>query len=74
MCSRVVSDCTGSICHRLQTDNLTRFAFSLNLDGPAANFAIGREPLPGEARVNDYLKRLAAERALDIGEFFHAGM
>ena len=65
----------GGLSYRcLHADNFSRFAFRRDLKWPAANFAIGRESLPGEAGVNDHLKRLAAERALDVGEFFHAGM
>jgi hypothetical protein len=39
----------------------------------AADFAIRREPLAGNARVHHHFKRLAAEGALEVCKFFHAG-
>jgi len=39
----------------------------------ATDLAIRGEALAGEARDNRHRKRLAAERALEVREFFHAG-
>jgi hypothetical protein len=56
-----------------EAQDFTGGAFGGDLERPAADFAIRREPLPGEARINDHFKSLAAEWTLDVGEFFHAG-
>jgi hypothetical protein len=47
--------------------------FRAHFKRAAADFAIRRETLVRDRGVNRHVKRLAAERALDAGEFFHAG-
>ncbi len=59
---------------RLNADYFASFALGLDLEGTATNFTIRREPLPAETGVNDDLKRLAAERALDVHKLFHAAI
>jgi len=59
--------------HRCHADAFAGFTFGDDLERTAANLAVRCELLAGEARVNRHGKRLAAERALDVGEFFHAG-
>jgi hypothetical protein len=56
------------------TDDFTRFAHGRHLEGTAANFAIRRVSLTGEAGVYDYFAVLATVRALNVGEFFHAAI
>lgn len=51
--------------------NLTLRAFGSDLEGAAADFAVGGEALVGDARIDRDVKRLAAVRALDGSEFFH---
>ena len=48
-------------CHHLKADDFARFAFGDDFKRAAADFAIGREPLAGDAGVNGQLERLAAE-------------
>ena len=67
--SRPNSSTTGNF----HAQNLARLAFGHDLERTAAHLAIRREALAGHARVNRRRKRLAAERALDGREFFHAG-
>jgi hypothetical protein len=60
------------ISRNLHAQNFARRAFGGNFKWPTTNFAIRREALAGHACVNRRRKRLAAERALDGREFFHA--
>jgi hypothetical protein len=60
------------ISGNLHAQNFARRAFGGNFKWPTTNFAIHREALAGHACVNRRRKRLAAERALDGREFFHA--
>ena len=46
----------------------------MDLDGPTAHLAIRCKPLAGDAGINDHLAGLPAKRALDVSEFFHAGI
>jgi hypothetical protein len=62
----------ASIRRRLQAQNFARLAFRNDLERAATHFAIRREPLERHARVNDHLKRLAAERTLNVLRNFHA--
>ena len=55
----------------LHTQNLTRLAHSQHFKRPATDFAIGREPLRGHARINSQFKTLAAIGALHGFRFFH---
>jgi len=50
----------------IQGENFSRLAFSHDFEGAATDLAISREALRGNARVDDQLEALAAERALDI--------
>jgi len=63
----------ASTCQNIHAQNFARCALGNDLERAAADFTIRREPLAGDARVNGRFKCLAAERALDFGEFFHAG-
>jgi hypothetical protein len=56
---------------RLQPENLARLAFGEDLERPAADFAIGRKPLRGDAGVNHQVEALAAIWALDGLADFH---
>jgi hypothetical protein len=60
-------DSTGD----LEADHLARLAFDRDLERAAANLAIGRESLVRLARVNDELKLLPTEGALDGFRDFH---
>ena len=55
-------------------DDLAGRAFGHDLQRAAADFTIGGEPLVRQTRVNDHFEGLAAKRALDVGELFHAGI
>jgi hypothetical protein len=54
-----------------QAQNLARFTFNQDLEGPTANFAIGGEMLRRGARVNHQVKALTAIRALNGFAGFH---
>jgi hypothetical protein len=64
----------SSICRRLHTDDFAVLALSGNLERTAANLAIRREPLSGDACVNNHLTSLAAVGTLDFSKFFHAAI
>src|SRR5260370_27803045 len=55
----------------VQRQDCARLGLDENFNRPAANFAIGGEALRGDARVDDQLKGLAAERAIDRGGNLH---
>jgi hypothetical protein len=59
--------------HR-EAQNFAIFAFDRDLERPATDFAIGREPLVGDAHIDGHIERLAAVRTLDGGELFHEGI
>jgi hypothetical protein len=61
----------GLFSSRRQGHDFTRFAFGHNLERTATDLAIGRKPLASDAGVNRHRRRLAAEWALDVREFFH---
>jgi len=61
----------GLFGSRRQGHDFARFAFGHNLERTATDLAIGRKPLAGDAGINRHRRRLAAERALDVREFFH---
>lgn len=54
------------------TQNLTRFTLRHHFKWPAANLAIRRKSVAGDARIYRHRKSLAAVRALDVRIFFHA--
>jgi hypothetical protein len=56
----------------IHAQNFARRTLGHDLERTAAHLAIRREALAGHARVDRRRKRLAAERALDGREFFHA--
>src|SRR5256885_16474047 len=56
---------------RHETQNLARFAFGDDLKRPAADFTIRGETLRRDAGVDDQLKALAAERAVNVRRDFH---
>jgi hypothetical protein len=60
------------ISQNVQTQNFARLAFRDDFKRTAADFAIRREPLAGDARVHDRFKRLAAKRTSDVFGNFHA--
>jgi len=62
----------NSIGQCLHIQDFTRFTFGQDLEWAAADFAIGRESLAGDARVNGGFKPRATERALDGDKFFHS--
>jgi hypothetical protein len=64
---------SGSTSHRFEVRDFTRFAFGVDFNRAAADFAIRREPLAGDACVHHHFKRLAAEGALEVCKFFHVG-
>ena len=49
----------------VQAQNLARFAFGDNLEGPAADLAIGGETLAADAGVDDQFEGLSAVWAAD---------
>jgi hypothetical protein len=55
----------------LQAQNFTRLALRDDLEGPTADFAVGRETLISRARVNDDLERLPAKGTLHPLADFH---
>ena len=55
-----------------QAEDFTRLAFGNDLEGTAANLAIGRESLGGDAGVHRDFKSLSAIRTLDRFRNFHA--
>jgi hypothetical protein len=59
------------IHHGVQAQNFARFALGNDLEWPAAHFAIRREPLEWQRRVNYHLELLAAKWALDVFRNFH---
>ncbi len=65
---------TVSLRRCFHAHNFAGFAFGGDLERTAANFAIGCEPLAGQARVNHHFAVLAAVRTLDVCEFFHAAI
>ena len=56
---------------RHETQNFARFAFGDDLKRPAADFTIRGETLRRDAGVDDQLKALAAERAVNVRRDFH---
>jgi hypothetical protein len=50
-----------------EADYLTRLAFREDFDWPAANFAVGRETLAGDTRVEDDIEFLPTKRASNGG-------
>jgi hypothetical protein len=60
------------VCQRFGAQNLPLTTLGDDFERAAANLAIGCEPLAGQACINGHSKILAAERALNIREFFHA--
>jgi hypothetical protein len=62
------------IRHSVQAQNFARFAFDDDLERAATHLAIRREPLERQRRVNHHLKRLAAERTLNVLRNFHAAI
>ena len=54
-----------------EADDLTRLAVGHDFDWPAANFAVGRETLAGDVRVEDDVELLPAKRTLNGGRAFH---
>lgn len=49
----------------LKANNFSRLAFGVNLERPAAYFAISREALDGDARIDNEVEALAAKRTLN---------
>jgi hypothetical protein len=66
--------CAISIGQHGRAQNLAGFTFGLDFERAAADLAIHYETLAGDACVNGHFKRLAAERASNVREFFHAGI
>src|SRR6266496_6204149 len=58
-----------AFCH--ETQNLARFAFGDDLKRPTADFTIRGETLRRDAGIDDQLKALAAERAVNVRRDFH---
>ena len=56
-----------------QAQDFATGAFGHDFERTAADLAVGRKALTGEAGIHRQAKRLAAKRALDVREFFHAG-
>jgi hypothetical protein len=56
----------------VKAQHFPRFAFSDDFKRSATNLTIGREALPGDARINDQLDCLSAKWTLDFFENFHA--
>src|SRR5207249_3360688 len=56
---------------RHETQNFARFAFGDDLKRPATDFTIRGEALRRDAGVDDQLKALAAERAVNVRGDFH---
>ena len=63
----------GSAGRHFEIQYFSTFTFRVDFNRAATDLAIRREVLAGEARVNRHRKRLAAERALEVREFFLAG-
>lgn len=63
-------DDDGSRLH-VQRDDFARFTLGKDLERPAADFAVGREPLLGDAGVHQQFHRLAAVGTLDALGFLH---
>jgi hypothetical protein len=61
----------ASIRRRVQAQNFTRLALDRDLERTAADFAIRREPLTADARINHDRARLAAERTGNRFTNFH---
>jgi hypothetical protein len=57
-----------------QAQHLTGLALGENLERAAANLAISRKPLAGDARVENEIKLLAAIRTLDGCRTFHTSV
>lgn len=62
------------ISGHFHAENFARLAFGDHFKRPAADLAIGGEPLPGQAGVDDQLASLPAVRAKGFSEFFHAAI
>ena len=58
-------------CSGHETQNFARFAFGDDLERAAADFTIRGKPLRRDAGVDDQLKPLPAERALNVRRHFH---
>jgi hypothetical protein len=63
-----------STAEDIQRQNLPRLALDGDLEGTAANLAIGDEPLRGQARVDHDLEPLPAKRADNIRALFHSSI
>jgi hypothetical protein len=61
----------ASFGQNIKTNNLARLAFGNHLQGVATDFAVGGEPLIGLVRIQQQLKALSAEWALDCLRNFH---
>jgi hypothetical protein len=55
----------------VQTQDFARLAFRRHFEGPAADFAVGGEPLRGGRCVDGEVESLPAKRALDAFGDFH---
>jgi hypothetical protein len=64
----------NSIRRNVHTNNFALFAFGGNLERAATDFAIGCEPLAGNACVDGHFTSLTAVGTLDVGKFFHAAI
>ena len=63
----------ASFRRHVHADDFAGLAFRANLERAAANLAIRGETLLGQGGIHRHIERLAAERTLNFGEFFHAG-
>ena len=55
-------------------EDLAGFAFDLEIEGAAADLAVGGQVLVGQAGIDDQIELLAAEGALDgLGDFHSRG-
>ena len=64
---------SGSTGRRFEIQQFSIFTFRVDFNRAATDLAIRGEALADEARVNRHRKCLAAERALEVRVFFHAG-
>jgi hypothetical protein len=55
----------------LYAQHLAWFALSKHFEGAATHFAVGGEPLAGDARVQNEIKLLPTVRTLDGCRAFH---
>ena len=66
----MVAACKGLARH-FHAGDLAILALHAHLERTATDLAIRRETLALDARIHAHVKRLAAERALHIGELLH---